>query len=441
MKVRRLPVDPGPAAWNSILPKQAILPQLDTKITADWLIIGAGFAGLSAARRLRQLHPNDRIVVLDATRVAEGPAGRNSGFMIDLPHDLSSKDYGGAMDRDAAQTAENRFAIRFAADAVADYDMHPEAQVLSGKINAAASAKGHQHNADYAVHLTAMNEPHEMYDAAQMREITGSRYYQSGLFTPGTAILQPAQYIRGLSVGLGRNRVEIYENSPVISLTEGWVATTPKGQVSAPKVILAVNGHAENFGQFQGRLLHVFTYASMTRALSDDEQRKLGGAPIWGVTPADPLGTTVRKINGVGGARLIIRNRFTLDPSMEVSANRIASVGGDHDRAFKARFPMLDTVGMEYRWGGRLCLSRNNVPAFGERATGLFAACCQNGLGTAKGTLHGILAAELASGHQSEMLHQVMAQDQPVKLPPKPFTWLGANAVMRWGERRAGAEM
>ena len=187
--------------------------------------------------------------------------------------------------------------------------------------------------------------------------------------------------------------------------------------------------------------MHVFTYASMTRALSEEEQQKLGGASVWGLTPADPLGTTVRKVNGVGGARLVIRNRFTLDPSMVVSEGRIASVGRDHDRAFVARFPMLDSVGMEYRWGGRLCLSRNNVPAFGEQAQGLYAACCQNGLGTAKGTLHGILAAELASGHQSEMLSQVMAQDAPVQLPPKPFTWLGANAVMRWGEFRAGAEM
>lgn len=441
MQVRRLPVDPGPAAWNAILPVRAGEPPLASKITADWLIIGAGFAGLSAARRLRQLHPKDRIVVLEASEVAKGPAGRNSGFMIDLPHDLSSSDYGGALDRDAAQTAENRFAIAFAQEAADDYVMDPEAFVASGKINAAATAKGHQHNVDYAAHLTAMNEPHEIYDAVQMRDITGTDYYQSGLYTPGTAMLQPAQYIRGLAGGLALDRVEIYENSPVISLAKGWIAKTPKGQVTAPKVILAVNGHAESFGQFQGRLLHVFTYASMTRALSADEQRKLGGAPVWGATPADPLGTTVRKIDGVGGARVIIRNRFTLDPNMEVSTRRIASVGRDHDKAFRARFPMLDTVGMEFRWGGRLCLSRNNVPAFGELESGLYSACCQNGLGTAKGTLHGILAAEQASGHQTDMLAQVMSQDPPVKLPPKPLTRLGANAIMRWGEWRAGAEM
>ena len=100
--VRKTPVDPGPAAWNRLLPDSPPPQPLEKQITAEWVVIGAGFAGLSAARRLSQLCPGDRIVVLEASRVAEGPAGRNSGFMIDLPHDLSSSDYGGALEADVA---------------------------------------------------------------------------------------------------------------------------------------------------------------------------------------------------------------------------------------------------------------------------------------------------------------------------------------------------
>ena len=43
--------DPGPAAWNSLLPPQVFYPQLEGAEQADVLIIGAGFAGLTAARR------------------------------------------------------------------------------------------------------------------------------------------------------------------------------------------------------------------------------------------------------------------------------------------------------------------------------------------------------------------------------------------------------
>ena len=102
---------------------------------------------------------------------------------------------------------------------------------------------------------------------------------------------------------------------------------------------------------------------------------------------------------------------------------------------------MLSDVGMEYRWGGRLCLSRNNVSVFGEIDTNLFSACCQNGLGTAKGTISGKLAAEMASGESSALLDDQLADVEPIALPPNPVAAWGANAYLRWGEYRAGREL
>ncbi|MEM6374367.1 MAG: NAD(P)-binding protein, partial [Pseudomonadota bacterium] len=69
MRVSRLPRDPGPAAWNRLLEDPAPASRLEGDITADWLVIGAGFAGLAAAHRLSKEAPGARIVVLDAVRV------------------------------------------------------------------------------------------------------------------------------------------------------------------------------------------------------------------------------------------------------------------------------------------------------------------------------------------------------------------------------------
>lgn len=443
MQVTRLPRDPGPAGWNRLLPSPPPPDPLEADITADWLVIGAGFAGLAAAHRLSQLATGDRIVVLDAVRVGDGPAGRNSGFMIDLPHDLTSDDYSGALDADVAQTEDNRRGIAHAAEMAKAFGLSDEAFTMSGKINCAATAKGMAHNAAFAGHLAAMGEPHELLDATEMREVTGTSYYQSGLYTPGTAMIQPAKFVRGVSSGLRSNRVSIHENSPVTALKRNgdWIATTPKGRVTAPRVILAVNGHLNSFGYLPGRLMHVFTYASMTRALTADETRGLGGRSTWGLTPADPMGTTVRRISGTGGDRIVVRNRFTFDPSMEVDAARIDRVAVDHDRAFAARFPMLTGVEMEYRWGGRLCLSRNGVQVIGELDEGLYSACCQNGLGTAKGTLAGALAAELAMGLTSSALTRAVGADTPAKLPPEPIAKFGAAFQLKWSEWRAGREL
>ena len=444
IKVSRQARDPGPPAWDAILPPAPSCPVLEESVIADWLVIGAGFAGLAAARRLRQLHPKASIAVLEARRIAEGPTGRNSGFMIDLPHNLASDDYAGALDADRIQTAMNRSAISFARDAAGEYDMAGEAFVVSGKTNAAASAKGMRHNLAYAKHLGTLGETHELLDGRQMQEICGSDYYRSGLYTPGTAMLQPALFVRGMAAGLAAQGVNIYENSPVVGLSRAagiWTARTSGGSVQSPNVILAVNGHVESFGFFKQRLMHVCLYASMTRPLTEDEQRRLGGERVWAFTPADPMGTTVRKVAGTGGTRIILRNGFTWNPTRSVDEARLNRFGDAHEKTFKARFAMLDHVGMEYCWGGLLCLSRNNVAAFGEVDEGLFSACCQNGLGAAKGTVSGMLAAELASGNETDHLRYMLAQPQPSRLPPEPFAAIGANAVKRWGEFKAGSEL
>lgn len=443
MIINNLPKDPGLAGWNEILPARQPSKSLEKNITCDWLVIGAGFAGLAAARRLRQLHPTDTIAVLEARNLAEGPIGRNSGFMIDIPHNLTSRDYASARAKDLQHIAMNRRAIEFAFDAVEEFEMSHEALSQCGKVNSAATAKGHAHNLEFAGHLKSLNEPFELLDAKQLKEISGTTYYRSGLFTPGTAILQPALFARGMADGLARNNIQIYENSPVIELsrkTGNWQAKTPSGSVSTPKVILAVNGHVQSFGYFQSRLMHVFLYASMTRILNPSEVAKLGGAPQWNFTPSDPMGTTVRRISGTSGDRIIVRNRFTYNPSRHVNDSAINDVAGTHDAVFAARFPMLKNVSMQYRWGGLLCLSANSVPAFGELEEGLFSACCQNGLGAAKGTLSGILAAEQASNIGSELLDQTLALDAPRLLPPAPLSKLGATALMRWRELRCGRE-
>lgn len=439
MEATRLPVDPGASGWYEILPPPPAARELAGDITADWLVLGAGFAGLAAARRLKQLRPDDRIVVLEASRVGLGPAGRNSGFMVDLPHDLDSDTYAGAAEADRRQIRLNRAAIEFAQDAARAYGLEGTAFQPCGKHNAAATEGGVAHLDAYSAHLDALGERHERLDASDMKRLTGTDYYRAGLLTPGTAILQPAAFVRGVAGGIAAEGVELYEQSPVTKLDLGpdHVAHTPKGRVTAPRIILGINGHAESFGFFRRRLMHVFTYASMTRALTADEVRRLGGEPEWHVTSAEPMGTSVRRIRE---NRILVRSRFTYDPSMEVNGRRLEHVGREHDAAFAARFPMLPDVSMEYRWGGRLCLSRNGVPAFGEVEPGVYSAVCQNGLGTTKGTTAGMAAAELATGTDSWRVDAMLGYAEPQKLPPEPFMYLGANSYLKWLHFRARGE-
>lgn len=442
-EARRTPVHKGPAAWSAVLPGQPAPVPLPGDQTVDVAIIGAGFAGLAAARRLRELDSALKIAVLEASRLAEGASGRNSGFMIDLPHELTSDDYAGHGD-DRGMIALNRQAIGFARGAVADYGIKADYFDPMGKVNGAASDTADTLNRSYADHLTSLGEPNERLDAKGMQDLTGSRHYVSGLYTPGTVMLQPAGFVRGFGEGLRASGVGVWENTPVTAIARsgsGWSVTTTRGRVSAGRVILANNGHLESFGFAQNRLMHVFLYASMTVDLPPEALRALGGQARWGVTPADPMGTTMRRIDtALGGNRIITRTCASFLPGMAASDAELSRTAAVHRQKFADRFPLLKDVRQEYTWAGHLCLTRNGVSIAKELEAGLYAATVCNGLGTARSTLTGIAAAELAMGLETNTTRHFAKDAPPKKLPPKPFSTLGANVFLRYKEWRAGRE-
>jgi len=441
---KRLPMYANPSPWNRILPEQPPGQTLTENVTCDFAIVGGGFAGLSAARRLSQLNPGASIVLLDAMRIAEGATGRNLGFMIDVPHELTSDDYTSEnVAADVKMTAMNRSAIAFAKDAVEEYGVSPDFFDPVGCYSAAATDVGIRGNRGFTSQLEKLGEPYETLDAQGMLELTGSHYYKSGVYTPGTVMLQPAGYARGFAAGLS-STVRIFENSPVSAFKRtgsAWTLETSKGNVTAGKIILANNGHLESFGFQRGRLMHLFLFGCMTRKLSESEQKTLGGRPRWGMTPADPLGATVRRIDAsLGGPRLIIRSGVEFQPNMVASEwqhNRCMKV---MRRKFDDRFPQFAGMDFEHVWNGHLCLSTNSVSVAKEIETGVFSACVQNGLGAARGTLTGIAAAEMASGAPGPIAQFFMAEDDPKRLPPPPISTIGANAVIMWKEWKARRE-
>ncbi|MEH6521664.1 hypothetical protein [Sulfitobacter sp.] len=149
----------------------------------------------------------------------------------------------------------------------------------------------------------------------------------------------------------------------------------------------------------------------------------------------------MRRIDtGQGGNRIITHTCATIQPNMEASPRGIACANAVQRVKFADRFPQLEGIKMEYKWAGHLCLSRNGVAATQEIEDGVFTAAVQNGLGTARGKLTGIAAAEVGMDHASAIGAYFKAEDARVKLPPKPFATWGANAYLRWKEACVGSE-
>ncbi|MCP4431953.1 MAG: FAD-binding oxidoreductase [Gammaproteobacteria bacterium] len=437
--------DLGVPGWLALLPERQPRSALQEDIEVDYCIVGAGFAGLAAARRIRQLDRNASIAILDATSAGSGPAGRNSGFMIDLPHIVASSSYAGQLESDMRDIKLNRSAIEFVGNMVREFNCPQQVFRIEGKVNAAAGKSGVRANENYARHLERMKEPCEMLNSNEMERMTGTDYYLGGLHTPGVAMIQPAMLNQQIADGLvNQCACKLFENTAVTSIhkqRERWKFVTESGSVVAGRGVLAVNGFVEKFGFYQRRLMHVNLYASMTRELTTDEISSLGGESRWGITPSNPFGSTVRRISDSGGHRIVIRNRFSYDPDLFASEVNLEKAKTDHRRSFEARFPELNRVRMEYCWSGRICASRNHVWALGKVADHLYSACCQNGLGASKGVIAGIVAAEMACDSDDDRLMPDYRQEiQPEKLIPEPFMSIGAGTYLKCREWIAGRD-
>ncbi len=436
MRVSNLPDDDSSCGWNNILPPQET-KRLTGSAEAEWVIIGAGFTGLAAARQLALHRPNDRILLVDAQRVADGSSGRNSGFLIDLPHDISAPDYIGDLNTARSDMALNQAAISYLRNIVQEEGIECHWREC-GKIQGAVTSKGIKVLETYRSGLDRLGVDYRMMNAEAMQRKLSTGYYRQGLFTPGTVLVQPAALSRGLARCLPEN-VQLCELTPVTGVEYGSTIqlTTPAGTIKSRNLLLTNNAFAQEFGFFSGSLLPVFLYGGLTRQLTGDEQSRLGGDPYWGVIPADPFGSTVRR---TPDQRIQIRNTISFNPTGRSSQVMRGRARKHIVNSFRARFPMLEEVEMEYVWGGAICLSRNHAPYFGNLRGNVYGAGCHNGLGVTKGTITGKLLADYVANQDSDFLRYMLSKPRPATNPPRPLLDLGVNATLLYNQWKAGAE-
>ena len=101
---------------------------------------------------------------------------------------------------------------------------------------------------------------------------------------------------------------------------------------------------------------------------------------------------------------------------------------------------MLPDVTLAHTWTGFICLSRNHAPGFGRVAPNVYAAVCQNAVGVTKGTISGVLAADMAMGEDNPLIADMESLGTPAPLPPRPFLDIGVHARWAWEIWRARAE-
>ncbi|MFB9123589.1 FAD-binding oxidoreductase [Paraburkholderia dipogonis] len=439
LEFARLPAADGVNGWWESLPAPPAVKTLRGDRRFDFVVVGGGITGLCAARRLAELAPEASVALVEADRIGRSTAGRNSGFFVDLPHDISSESYSRSVDADKADVRMQRHGIDYVRAIVRAEGIECDWRD-DGKYHASANKRGKEALEHFADGLRRIGEKFEWLDEAGIAKVTGTSFYHSAIFTPGCSTVQPAALMRGLARTMPSN-VEVFELSAVRRLEHmptGKVLSFAEGTITAANVILCTNAYAATFGEHPNGLLPVYTFASMSRVMKQAEIEALGGINSWALIPADPMGTTVRRLNT---DRICVRNHFAFRPGLEVSEADLRKARHLHQRSFERRFPLLKNVELEYTWGGALCLSANSGALFGKRDDGLYQAIGCNGLGLSRGSASGKVIAEFALGMTNDMTQQLLRQPKPRPLPMRPIADVAVSAAIWVKEFSAGVEL
>lgn len=427
--------------WIAQAGNSSVRDRLSGTQKADWLVIGAGITGLCAAHTLAEMHPQARIVVVDRQRAAQGASARNSGFVVAHEHPGNDELIGSQgfadfeVDTSISQVANEEVRQRIARHGI-ECDFRD-----SGYFFAVSDPGKLTHVEAKLETLRALGASAQFLQGEPLVRKLGTRHYQAAIWCGnGNALLQPAKYVKGLLDALPDN-VTLYENTDITGLErldKGRIrANGIDASIEAKQVLVCLNAFIPRAGLVDSGTFPMELSASLTRPLSDEEFRAIGGVEPWGVLSTRPLGATVRL---TPDRRVMIRNTAEYR-SRDLSDSELLHRRKHHVLGLQRRFPWLTEQDIQYTWTGHLSASRTGQPYFAKVEEGLFAVAGCNGSGVARGTLWGRLLAELASGASSPLLQSVMHRAQPGWLPPRPLLDIGAMLRMRVEAVRARTEI
>jgi len=408
--------------WVDLIPSRKPQAKLTTDLEAKWLVIGAGFTGLSCARRLAELNPNDQIVLLDAREIGQNASGRNSGFAVAHSHFSGVYDQAKLSDYQRVDRI-NHAGLNSLGALITELNIDCDWQE-QGFYHTAADVDSSKECDNFIDSLQKREIAHISLSQDQLEEQLGTKWYQKGVKVEGGALMQPAKLVCGLADKLPTN-VSLYENTPVTEmiLGEKIKLIIPNATISADKVVLACNYESLAVNQPKQRMVGVTLSGSITRILSKDEIASLGNQSSWGVLSLHSGGATIRLTED---GRIALRNTAEYTRHRLLSEKQLIERQKIHRESFINRFPQLRHVPFEHLYSGVEGVSVNKTNIFEKFSDSLYYAGCFNGSGITKGTAFGIGIAEYACEKQSSIVADCLATEKAKWLPPRPILDLGA---------------
>ncbi len=412
-----------PSLWHATAPAAPQTPPLAADARADVCIVGAGYAGLSTALHLAEAGVS--VVVLEAREPGWGASGRNGGQVIPGikydPSEIVSKygpEAGEALVSFVGSTANLVFGL------IEKHGMdvpHRRAGWIQGAHTPAMVETVKRRAEQWSMRGVAAR----YLDADAASRLLGSDRYLGGWLDPRGGGVQPLAYARGLARAAQRTGVAICGQSLVTGLRRdggNWVVRTAQGaSVTAPRVVIATNGYTGDLiPKLRQTVIRPNSFIVATEPLSDN----LAGT----ILPEGQVTSDTRQLllyfRKDHTNRLLMGGRGPFrEPQGEADWAHLERVVGK-------MYPQANGLRIDYRWCGRVALTRDFLPHLHEPEPGLLVdiGCMGRGVGlqTAMGKA---MAQYLSTGDRASLPFPVTAI---TPLPLHALNELYVSAIIAW---------
>ena len=234
--------------WIDYKNRRSNIKVLNQNLKCDYLIIGAGFTGLSAARKLGELNKNKKIIIVDSQLAGEGASSRNSGYLVDTTLNdgfTSDKDLNNYKKKSHIYNLGINVIKKFIETYQVDCDWNE-----CGKFFASSDLRDEKKALNFSNLLTQLNFENKILYQDDLKKRLGTNFYKIGIYTRGGVLLNPGKLVRSMINALPDN-VSLYENSTLLkwSIKNSKVnCEFKKFQIDSEKIIFCTNGFLSSLG-------------------------------------------------------------------------------------------------------------------------------------------------------------------------------------------------
>ncbi len=400
--------------WQATMPVLPDRSGRDLPDSTDVVVIGGGYAGITAARELARR--GVAVSLLEAKTLGWGASTRNGGIVHAgykwSPSQLIERygeDTGQALYRDTLAGYET--VKRLVAEESIDCDFREVGHLELAYAASHVAGLEHERAALATVGVEATVLPRE-----RIREEIGTDTYHGALVVFGSALIHPGRYFAGLAAAADRAGADLHERVHARTIrrqADGrFVVETDRGAILARDVVVATNGYTDGVApSLRRRIIPIGSYIIASEPLPED----LASA----ISPKGRAFFDTKNFlfywHISADRRMVFGGRASMLPT---SIDHTADIL--YEGLLKVH-PQMAGRRIDYAWGGNVGFTYDRMPHVGRTKDGVAYAvgCC--GTGVALMTHLGTSVGAWLAGGEAPALTRLQFPLVPAPFEGRPW--------------------